>query len=145
MAERGSTFNSSVGHGIGSAQGQSVPIQDRGDYSAETVVAREGYGALFAHPDTAVFAGPRDSNMPFAVAAYPFAFTLPTPTGGGGGGGPILSLIYTMRGRDVDSTSLTYRYWESTGSADMTGASYTGPKSGGSALADIVIYSTRYS
>jgi hypothetical protein len=46
---------------------------------------------------------------------------------------------YVMRGVDADAVSLTYRTWIVSGVPDTTGASYAGPKSGGSPLTNIVV------
>jgi len=54
-----------------------------------------------------------------------------------------MTIYYKMRGRDVDAPSLTFRSWVVANIPDLTGAQYTGPKSGGSALADVYISSVR--
>jgi hypothetical protein len=49
------------------------------------------------------------------------------------------SNYYAMRGVDVDALSLTYRSWVVSGSPDITGALYTGDKSGSSPLTNIQV------
>lgn len=51
--------------------------------------------------------------------------------------------MYTMRGRDVDCGSLTYRTWTVSSVPDYTGASYVGTRCGATAFADVVITRTR--
>lgn len=145
MAERGSTSNMEIGVGLAPAAGDSVSSSNYGRYSTTLIVVRDDAGPTHKSSDPAFIIGPRLSDSESAVAAYPYPFTLPVPTGGGGGGGVVLTAKYVMRGRDVDAATLTYRFWRVTGSADMSGAFYTGPKSGASPLADIIIYQVQYS
>jgi hypothetical protein len=53
------------------------------------------------------------------------------------------TIIYYMRGKDVDCGILTYRYWQSENSPDQTGILYTGTKCGISPLSDITIMSIK--
>lgn len=46
---------------------------------------------------------------------------------------------YEMRGRDQDCPTLTYRYWRVSGSPDLTGTSYAGPKCGLNPLVEIIV------
>lgn len=59
----------------------------------------------------------------------------------GQAGGGAQTTFYIMRGKDVDcgTSPPTMRTWTVTDSPDTTGAFYTGPKCGASALADIVV------
>lgn len=53
-------------------------------------------------------------------------------------GGP--TTYYLMRARDPDCVSQpTYRFWTVTGTPDMTGSLYTGPRCGVSPLVEIVV------
>lgn len=54
-------------------------------------------------------------------------------------GGVATTTFYIMRGKDVDCGSVTYRTWTVTSEPDTTGALYSGPKCGASALQDIII------
>lgn len=54
--------------------------------------------------------------------------------------GTVTSVTYfRMVGRDVDAGTLTYRYWNVPNVPDFTGSLYSGPKSGATPLADIVV------
>lgn len=57
-------------------------------------------------------------------------------TGGGGGG---ITTYYAMRAIDPDCPTLTYVAWVVTGSPDITGAQYAGPRCGATPLSDITI------
>jgi len=46
---------------------------------------------------------------------------------------------FVMRGLDPDCITVTYRFWTVSGSPDLSGASYSGPKCGVSSLTDIVV------
>lgn len=60
-------------------------------------------------------------------------------------GGGSSTIIYYMRGKDVDCGILTYRYWTSLNAPDPNGLSYTGPKCGASPISDITIISIKIS
>ncbi len=55
---------------------------------------------------------------------------------------PVQPLFYEMRGRDLDCPTLTYRYWRVSGSPDLTGLSYPGPKCGATPLSEITVLET---
>jgi hypothetical protein len=52
-----------------------------------------------------------------------------------------MATIYTMRGRDPDCATITYRTWRVSGSPDFSGTYYSGSRCGATPLSDITISS----